>query len=225
MNRPHSLRRMSFFSSDRVFNKQRFFAFGTYHRTTRIFLFQDDESDDGGDGEDDDQEEMYGNGVVIKLAKEILDALETKISSDRSNQVFNIIQRMKSDFRNPKVQTYEYMDLDLNMLLAICKASTWFTNKQRNKLFFEDNGVQSENQKLQDENKKLKAELALARQDLSEARKDLAQAKITTADMSERIQTSERIKIAIELLTSLAARLDNNQVKTSSPNFQSPKKR
>ena len=110
----------------------RFVSIGTFpHITTRTVLYQRYSDDD----DDDDDNWYYGNDNIIELAKEILDDLESsEISSEFSNHIFQTIQRMKSDLNNPHVETYEHMGLDLDMLLAICKASTWFTTKQRNLL-------------------------------------------------------------------------------------------
>ncbi len=129
---------------------------------------------------------------------------------------------MKSDLNNPHVETYEHMGLDLDMLLAICKASTWFTKKQRNLLFLEDT-------RYQDENERLKEELASARTELAKARADLDRA--TRAASSLDSATEEGISQAIQLLTSLSKRSAagkanrSNQLNPNNPNYQPPKKR
>lgn len=146
-----------------------------------------------------------------------------EISSQFSNHIFHTIQRMKRDLKNPHVKTYKYMDLDLDMLLAICKASTWFTTKQRSLLFLEDG-------RYQDENTSLQAELARTRAELAKARADLD--KATRAASSWDAEAEAAVRQAIRLLTGLserkaAAAQTNraNQLNPNNPNHRPPKKR
>lgn len=122
------------------------------------------------------------------------------------------------------------MDLDLNMLLAICKASTWFTGKQRKLLFLEDNANQESNTKLQNSNKQLAAQLKTASAELAKAKEELAKAakapKLNPA-------MGDRVLKAINLLTSVSndmpsskasAANKSNQLNPNNPNYKPPKR-
>ncbi len=210
---------------DDFFIKQKYVSIGTFRRIKRSVLFQryddDDDYDDDDQFDDGQNNWHYGNGEVIELAKQIFDNLESdEISNEHANHVYHTIQRMKRDFENPKVKTYPYMDVDLDMLLAICGASTWFTTKQLNSLSLKKN-----------ENEKLKAELASARKELSKAREDLAKATSETSRLNSASEAG--ILKAIQLLTSIVSKRTDaagqanrsNQLNPNNQKFQPPKKR
>ena len=112
----------------------------------------------------------YDNDGILSLASEIFKDLDNKDTlSSLSNHLFHMIMRMK---RNLDVTDYS-MARDFNVLLAICKSSCWFTEKQNQHFSFVDDGLPESNESLEQQLENLRSELQRSAEKLQSARREL----------------------------------------------------
>jgi hypothetical protein len=125
----------------------------------------------------------YGDDGILDLASEIFKDLENEdIPSALSNHLFHTVVRMK---RNLK-ESDDERACDLNMLLAICKSSYWFTEKQNRHFSFVNDGLGESNENLRQQLDIQRSELERLRMQLESAQRELAEAKGALAESEKR---------------------------------------
>mmetsp|Transcript_28146 Transcript_28146/g.70619 ORF Transcript_28146/g.70619 Transcript_28146/m.70619 type:complete len:274 (-) Transcript_28146:56-877(-) len=74
----------------------------------------------------------YNRNTIVELTQLIVADLESKPPHYDSQKIFNCIKNCKDDFVKNWSDNPKHINLDLYMLLAVCRAScTWFSDKQR----------------------------------------------------------------------------------------------
>jgi hypothetical protein len=76
----------------------------------------------------------FGRFDVVPLSQLIAARLENKPDYIESNKIFNCVQTCYRDWNSGYNDNPEHYTMDMKMLLAICNASTWFSDNQRNQL-------------------------------------------------------------------------------------------
>lgn len=141
----------------------------------------------------------YGDDGILNLASEIFKDLENEdIPSALSNHLFHTIRRMK---RNLKESDDEGA-LNLNVLLAICKSSYWFTEKQNRHFSFVNDGLGDSNENLKQQLNNLRNEFERSKVQLESTQRELAEAKDALAKSEERASIVQASALqAAKLLT------------------------
>jgi Zinc finger, C3HC4 type (RING finger) len=78
-----------------------------------------------------DQSYRYDRFRIVELTQLICHYLESKPSHINSGRIYNCVRSCYDDYIRGYNDNPEHMFLDLRMLLAVCLASTWFSDKQR----------------------------------------------------------------------------------------------
>ena len=73
---------------------------------------------------------QYDRFRVIELTQLICRNLVNKPPEIDSNRIFSCIKNCVHDYEQGWADNPEYLDLDVRMLLNVCRASTWFTSNQ-----------------------------------------------------------------------------------------------
>lgn len=76
----------------------------------------------------------YGRFQVVKLSQLICANLENKPANIDSNRIFNCVRNCIKDYERGWSDNPEHFGVDMRMLIHICLASTWFTDRQRTHL-------------------------------------------------------------------------------------------
>ena len=130
----------------------------------------------------------YDNDGILSLAGEIFKDLGNKdIPSALSNHLFHTVVRMKHNLD----ETDNKMARDLNVLLAICRSSHWFTEKQKLHFFFVDDGFEKSNKLQMQQLDIVNRELARSQEELKSARRELAEAKDALTKAKKRNSVAE----------------------------------
>ncbi len=72
----------------------------------------------------------YGRFNVVPLTKLICQNLEDIPESINPDKIFECIRKIGSDLRKDHKDNPEHFYIDVRMLLSVCLASTWFTERQ-----------------------------------------------------------------------------------------------
>lgn len=72
----------------------------------------------------------YNRFHVVPLTKLICQNLEDIPDSINPDKIFECVRRIGSDLRKDHEDNPEHFYIDVRMLLSVCLASTWFTERQ-----------------------------------------------------------------------------------------------
>jgi hypothetical protein len=116
----------------------------------------------------------YGDDGILNLASEIFKDLGNQdIPSALSNHLFHTVMRMKRNLE----ETDDEMARKLNVLLAICRSSSWFTEKQKRHFSLVNDGFRESNENLKQQLDIVRSELEGSKRQLESARRELAKTK------------------------------------------------
>lgn len=73
----------------------------------------------------------YDRSQVVKLSQLICAHLENKPDEIDANRIFNCVRNCIKDYEKGWGDNPEHFGLDMRMLIHVCLASTWFTDRQR----------------------------------------------------------------------------------------------
>jgi hypothetical protein len=73
----------------------------------------------------------YGRERIVELAQVIMRDLESSPPEINTNRIFDCVRNINRDWERKFSDNPKHMGLDFPMLLAVCRASTWFSDKQR----------------------------------------------------------------------------------------------
>jgi len=73
----------------------------------------------------------YGRERIVELALVILRDLENVPKDIDTSKIFQCVSRINGDWERNWSDNPKHMNLDFEMLLSVCLASTWFSKKQR----------------------------------------------------------------------------------------------
>ncbi len=76
----------------------------------------------------------YGRERASELATVIANNLESKPPGIDANRIFNCVTNIYRDWDRGYSDNPDFLDLDAHMLLAVCRASTWFSDRQSGKI-------------------------------------------------------------------------------------------
>ena len=76
----------------------------------------------------------YGRERIIELAQVILRDLELPPRDINTNRIFDCVRKINRDWERGWDDNPQHMRMDLEMLLSVCVASTWFTKRQHEHL-------------------------------------------------------------------------------------------
>lgn len=77
-----------------------------------------------------DSSYLYGREQVVELAQLICRNLEAKPNKIDANRIYNCVRNCFEDLRRDYSDNPKHFHIDMRMLLNICLASNWFTDRQ-----------------------------------------------------------------------------------------------
>jgi hypothetical protein len=83
----------------------------------------------------------YDRFSVVQLTKLICQNLENKPAKINPNKIFECVTNIGSDLRKDHPDNPEHFYIDVRMLMGVCLASTWFTERQLGRI----RGIAAEN--------------------------------------------------------------------------------
>jgi hypothetical protein len=81
-----------------------------------------------------DRTYSYGRDRVCELATVIANSLESKPANIDSNRIFDCIINIYRDWERGYVDNPKFLYMNAYMLLAVCRASTWFSERQQKRI-------------------------------------------------------------------------------------------
>jgi hypothetical protein len=73
----------------------------------------------------------YGKERIVELAQVIMRDLENCPEDINKNKMFQCVSTINRDWEKKWADNPKHMVLDFAMLLSVCRASTWFSKKQK----------------------------------------------------------------------------------------------